>query len=311
MSAVAGRVLGLVAALLIVLAGALVPVASAHAAGVVSVDVVGKPGTGAVADPDYLTELTLVGSGFQGIRNGHGGIYVFFGTVSGSWKPSQGGVTGANYRYVYDDESSPVGYQLFTAFEGSPTGYAANGGTISSDSGTWSATIKVPGATFQAYDRDNNVTTVDCREVQCGIITVGAHGVINTNNESFTPVRFESLYSGQAAPAAPAASAPAPSRSGAEATSGSDAAGEAVPAAGAESDEAAVEVEESTGPTATSDPAEEEREPTALAVAAAPDGSSASLVVVSVLGALLLAAIAFAVWAVLRARRRTSAEPAN
>lgn len=311
MSAAAGRLLGLVTALIIVLAGALVPFASAHAASSVSIDVVGKSGTGAVADPDYLTELTLSGSGFQGIRNGFGGIYVFFGTVDGSWRPSQGGATGANYRYVYDDETNPVGYQLFVAFEGSSTAYAANGGTINSSTGAWNATIKVPGARFQAYDRDNNVTTVDCTQVQCGIITVGAHGVVNANNETFTPVRFESLYSGAAAPAAPAAPSPDDSSSSSGAASG--ASGSATPgeAAPAESD-----AEEEPEPSASATEAPEETaEPSAsstpLAAEVASADSAAPLVVVGVLGALLLAAVGFAAWALVRARRRAQAEPAE
>ena len=35
--------------------------------------------------------------------------------------------------------------------------------------------------------------TVDCRKVTCGVITVGAHGVANANNETFTPVTVGSL----------------------------------------------------------------------------------------------------------------------
>ncbi|MDN5745914.1 MAG: hypothetical protein L0H31_12415, partial [Nocardioidaceae bacterium] len=37
-------------------------------------------------------------------------------------------------------------------------------------------------------------TTVDCTKVTCGVITIGAHGVKNAANESFTPVRFTSVY---------------------------------------------------------------------------------------------------------------------
>jgi hypothetical protein len=313
-SAAVGRALGLVVALVVVLAGVLVPSASAQAAGSVSVDVVGRSGTGAVADPDYLTELTLSGTGFQGIRNGHGGIYVFFGTVNGSWRPSQGGTTGENYRYVYDDESNPVGYQLFVAFEGASTGYAANGGTVDSSTGAWSATIKVPGARFQAYDRDNDVTTVDCTQVQCGIITVGAHGVTNANNETFTPVRFESLYSGAAAPAAPAAPSPGDGTGSGSAgsASGSATPGEAAPAE-AES-EVGQEPEPTPSASVTQAP-EGDADPDAtdapLTAEATASGSAAPLVVVGVLGALLLAAIGFTAWALVRARRGARAEPAE
>ena len=141
---------------------------------------------------DGESELGLSGSGFQSVEGGFGGIYVLFGWVddaSGGWRPSKGGVTGSNYRYVYDDETKPAGYQLFVTFPGSSTANAANGGEVAAN-GTWSGTIKIPGQKFTTYDRSQNETEVDCGEVQCGIITIGAHGVDNANNESFTPVDF-------------------------------------------------------------------------------------------------------------------------
>lgn len=141
---------------------------------------------------DGESELGLSGSGFQSVEGGFGGIYVLFGWVddpSGGWRPSNGGATGENYRYVYDDETNPTGYQVFVTFPGSSTAYAANGGEVAAD-GTWNATIRVPGQKFTTYDRSQNETEVDCGEVQCGIITIGAHGVDNANNESFTPVDF-------------------------------------------------------------------------------------------------------------------------
>lgn len=137
--------------------------------------------------------LELSGTGFQSVQNGFGGIYVLFGWVDdpsgGGWRPSAGGATGTNYRYVYDDETNPTGYQLFVTFPGSSTAYAANGGEIA-DNGSWKATIRIPGAKFTSYDRAQNEKQVDCTQVQCGIITIGAHGVTNANNESFTPVDF-------------------------------------------------------------------------------------------------------------------------
>ncbi|GAB3045187.1 hypothetical protein [Sediminivirga luteola] len=138
-------------------------------------------------------ELQLSGSGFQSVEGGFGGIYVLFGWVSdpqgGSWRPSQNGVTGRDYRYQYDDETNPEGYQLFVTFPGSSTASAANGGELSAD-GTWSGTLKTQGAVFDTFDRQGNRETLDCTQVQCGIITIGAHGVKNANNESFTPVDF-------------------------------------------------------------------------------------------------------------------------
>jgi len=183
----------LAVALVAALLGAVLPAASASAAPRVSVVVADRPGLANVADDTYLTEVRVSGSGFQSIRNGFGGIYVLFGWVDGGWRPSQGGTTGTDYRYVYDDESNPVGYQLFVAFPGSSTEYAANGGTIA-ENGTWSATMKIPGPRFQAYDRTGAISQVDCTQQQCGIITIGAHGVVNANNESFTPISFQSIY---------------------------------------------------------------------------------------------------------------------
>lgn len=167
---------------------------------------------------DGTSTLKLSGSGFQSVKNGFGGIYVLFGVVEGTWQPSKGGKTGKNLRYAYDNESNPEGFQLFVTFPGSSTAYAANGGTLNSD-GTWSGTIKIPGAKFTSYDRQRNPIDVDCTREQCGIITIGAHGVTNANNESFTPVNFpaaggEGGAHGQAA--APAAGKEAEQNPGGE-----------------------------------------------------------------------------------------------
>lgn len=144
-------------------------------------------------DPEYATRITVRGAGFQSIKGGHGGVYVFFGTVSGTWRPSKGGQVGADYRYVPDSEAkNNQGFQRFVAFPGSDTAGAANGGTIAAD-GTWSTSMTVPGATFRTVDRAGKVVTVDCRKVTCGVITIGAHGVKNARNETFTPVSFSSL----------------------------------------------------------------------------------------------------------------------
>jgi len=193
---------------------ALVVAVATRADAAARVDVGNEFGTAAI-DSTYATTLTLSGSGFQSIDNGHGGIYVFFGTVSGTWQPSRGGLTGVNYLYVPDSESRDnQGFQKFVAFPGSDTAGAANGGTISAD-GTWSTTIVVPGAVFEAVDRDGNATTVDCRQVTCGIITIGAHGVQNANNESFTPVDVADLYADGSEPSTPSATDSAGSGQGA------------------------------------------------------------------------------------------------
>jgi hypothetical protein len=182
----------------------LVP-APAQAAARVSVE---NDDGAAKVDPTYATTIRVSGSGFQSIKGGHGGIYVFFGTVKGTWQPSKGGQVGTNYSYVPDSESkNNQGYQRFVAFPGSDTAAAANGGTIKTD-GTWSTELTVPGATFKTVDRDGDVVTVDCRKVTCGVMTIGAHGVKNAKNETFTPVSFAPLDQSAASTAEETASAP-------------------------------------------------------------------------------------------------------
>jgi len=196
-----------------VLLGALAAAASlpapAYAASAVTAHVVGRPDLTNVADPQYLTELQVSGTGFQSIKNGHGGIYVAFGWIdgAGSWQPSNGGTTGVDYAYVPDDETDPTGYILFVTFPGSDTADAANGGELAAD-GTWSGVISIPGSSFESLDREGNPQTIDCLSVQCGIITIGAHGVKNANNESFTPITFTDLYGDDAAAPAPAPAGP-------------------------------------------------------------------------------------------------------
>ncbi|WP_201026566.1 hypothetical protein, partial [Priestia megaterium] len=137
--------------------------------------------------------MTLSGSGFQYQPNAPGGVYVFFGAVSdpagGSWSPSQGGKSGQSFAYA-----STGGSQLLIAFEGGDSAEAANG-MIRPD-GTWSAQMTIPGSTFEATSGNPHAgqsaagETIDCTVVQCGIITIGAHGMWNANNESFTPISF-------------------------------------------------------------------------------------------------------------------------
>jgi len=169
---------------------------------------VANPAGQAKIDPTYATTLKVSGSGFQSVKGGHGGIYVFFGTVQPGWQPSKGGATGKDYYYVPDSEAkNNQGFQRYVAFPGSDTASSANGGTMSA-SGGWSTQLVVPGATFQTYDRAGDVHTVDCRKVTCGVITVGAHGVTNAHNETFTPVTVGSL-GGSGATSSPSATASA------------------------------------------------------------------------------------------------------
>lgn len=158
------------------------------------VTVTGPDGSATVS-AEYATQVRVSGSGFQAIQNGFGGIYVLFGWVDdaagGGWRPSQGGVVGADYRYVPDAESADnAGYQRFISFAGSQTESSANG-VLGAD-GSSSIDMVIPGARFESQDLDGGVTAVDCLQVTCGIITIGAHGVKNANNETFTPLSFAS-----------------------------------------------------------------------------------------------------------------------
>ncbi|WP_127794675.1 hypothetical protein [Agromyces sp. LHK192] len=184
--------------------GAAAP-ASAVGTGTVAISVVGDPARVGVADTAAPTRVTLQGSGFQSIEGGFGGMYVLFGWVAGpGWEPSAGGESGSTYRYVADDPNAPAGYQLFVPFPGSSTAAEGNGGTIAAD-GTWTAELTIAGPTFTPVDAagaGGSGEVVDCREVQCGIVTIGAHGVVNPSNETFTPIAFED-FSAAATPEAP------------------------------------------------------------------------------------------------------------
>ncbi len=177
---VAGVASAVGAAALVVLA----PTA-ASAAGIVTI----TPGGPLPADAPTTVQLT--GAGFQSVAGGFGGIYVLFGWVDGSsWQPSKGGQTGAQLRYAPDEASAAnAGRQKFVAFPGGETSTAANGGELKAD-GTWATELTVPGARFTASDAAGDPVEIDCLAVQCGVITIGAHGLANANNETFTPVTF-------------------------------------------------------------------------------------------------------------------------
>jgi hypothetical protein len=210
------RAIGAIAAALAFAVVALVSLGSASPAAAESrVSVRNSQGSAAI-DPTYMTQLQLSGSGFQSVKNGHGGIYVLFGAIKGTWQPSKGGSSGTNYFTVPDSESkNNGGYAKFVTFPGSDTADSANGGQISSD-GSWSTTMNVPGATFKTLDRSGKATTIDCRKMTCGVITIGAHGVTNAKNETFTRVSVETLSGAGSATPAPAATTSGDPAAGAE-----------------------------------------------------------------------------------------------
>ncbi len=137
-----------------------------------------------------------------------GGVYVFFGWVApgGQWGPGwrgrvpsnpYAGLFGATYAYpgedagaeTRDDGSGTVRLVSFTAggLSGSETAYHMD------CDGNWQTTVTVRGATFQWRDHLTGASsTIDCRVVQCGILTIGAHGKASQTNEVFTPITFTS-----------------------------------------------------------------------------------------------------------------------
>lgn len=194
------------------LAAAAALVAAGPAAAAPQVVVAGEGGQ-AVAAADAPTSVQVSGTGFQSVPGGFGGVYVLFGWVdpaSGDgWRPSAGGVSGAQYRYAVDVQGQEnAGYQRFVAFPGSTTAVEANGGEVAED-GSWSTDLTIPGATITALDADGGTVEVDCRVVTCGVITIGAHGVANANNESFTPVTFDAPDAAAAPPSAEPSAGPA------------------------------------------------------------------------------------------------------
>lgn len=163
----------------------LIPSHPAHAAS--RVDVAPAP------NANGETTVTLSGSGFQYLPNAPGGVYVFFGAVvdpsTNSWAPSQGGKSGQTFSYA-----STGGSQLLVGFAGGSSAEASN--SLIDASGSWTAQMTIPGSSFVSTSGDPHSgsaqtgATIDCMRVQCGIITIGAHGMVNANNESFTPISF-------------------------------------------------------------------------------------------------------------------------
>ena len=166
--------------------------ATAVGGGSVTVALAADPARQFVADTAGPTAVTLQGSGFQSIEGGFGGIYVLFGWVAPGWEPTAGGVSGVDYRYAIDDPDAPAGFQSLVAFPGSQTAGEATGGVIDA-SGTWATGLTIGGPVFEPADAAGTGESIDCTLVQCGVITLGAHGVVNPGNETFTPIDFVDL----------------------------------------------------------------------------------------------------------------------
>ena len=156
-----------------------------------------------------------------------GGLYLFFGWVApgGQWGPSwrnstdSAGQFGVTFSYpgeggggdTRDDGTGLVRLISFTpgGTSGSETPFHLDGG------GGFSTTLTVRGALYSWTDISTGRTnTVDCRTVQCGVFTIGAHGKSSRTNEQFVPVTFRT--DGPAPTVAPGgvSAAPLPGSSG-------------------------------------------------------------------------------------------------
>ena len=146
-----------------------------------------------------------------------GGVYLFFGWVQpgGQWGPSfrsstsDRGLFGTTYSYpgeggggeTRDDGTGTVRLVSFTAGgeSGSSTPFHMDG------AGNWRADVTVRGATYDFKDlRTGASHRVDCRVVQCGVFTIGAHSKSSRTNEQFTPINFTDPAGSPIAPSDPA-----------------------------------------------------------------------------------------------------------
>jgi hypothetical protein len=158
-----------------------------------------------VASTVTVTGSRYLTGPYQCGNNKFGGIYVLFGWVQpgGQWGPSWRSSTsaqgqfGTTYTYpgeggggdTRDDGSGAVRLVSFTdgGLSGTETPFHMD------PAGNWQTTINVRGALYQWTDiASGRTSTVDCRAVQCGVFTVGAHGISSRTNEQFAPITFRS-----------------------------------------------------------------------------------------------------------------------
>lgn len=150
-----------------------------------------------------------------------GGVYVFFGWVApgGAWGPSHRG-NGTNgifgYTFSYPGEGGgeetredDTGAIRFVSFSKHGESAAATDYHMDANGG-WSTTITVRGAAYGFVNvMTNQGSVVDCTQVQCGIFTIGGHGVSSRQNEIFTPINFVDP-SGSVAPPGSGVQTPTP-----------------------------------------------------------------------------------------------------
>lgn len=138
-----------------------------------------------------------------------GGVYLQFGWVrpTGGWGPSFRNATntdgqfGVTYHYPGEQgdgstRDDGTGTAKFIAF--TPGGIDATATDIHMDpAGNWSTTLVIAAPTYTWIDPATGASqTVDCRKVQCGVYTIGAHGKASRTNELFVPVTFTAAAAG-------------------------------------------------------------------------------------------------------------------
>lgn len=150
-----------------------------------------------VTGSDYLLPPHVCG------KDVFGGLYLFFGWVApgGQWGPSwrssdsDRGLFGTTFSYpgegggaeTRDDGTGTVRLIAFTrgGESGTSTDFHMDG------AGNWTSNLTIRGATYRFTDlRTGAVKSVDCRVVQCGVFTIGAHAKSSRTNEQFTPINF-------------------------------------------------------------------------------------------------------------------------
>ncbi|WP_259362903.1 HtaA domain-containing protein [Curtobacterium sp. ME12] len=139
-------------------------------------------------------KLTVSGTGFSKNTN-KSGLYVLFGYVTKF--PAAGGSLGTGYDYVNGGGASGQEGQGFVAWpDNTATGGAATAKLSATKNGSFTQTGLTASATFTGA----STKRVDCLSgaVQCGVITIGAHGLKDAALETFTPVYF----AGQTVPGA-------------------------------------------------------------------------------------------------------------
>jgi hypothetical protein len=76
------------------------------------------------------------------------------------------------------------------------------------DNGDWTATLAIPSSTYRYEDIKGVKRVVNCRQVQCGVFTIGAHGKASSTNERFTPIIFTATPTVTTTPTTPPATTP-------------------------------------------------------------------------------------------------------